>query len=48
MTWKYFGSACVVAAWIMNALGAPLLAILAGISLAITWKIYNSRERRQL
>ena len=46
MKWKFFGAACVLMGYLMNALGAPMPAIIAGIALSIAWNIVKSRERR--
>lgn len=42
--WKFFGASCVLAGSIANLLGAPFMAIIFGIILAIVVKVRFERN----
>ena len=43
MKWRYFLGACLLAAWVMLWLGAPLYTVLAGVVAAAAWNAYKKR-----
>jgi hypothetical protein len=48
MNWRFFTGACLLAAWLMSAMGAPLAAVAAGIGFAAIWNFQKLRTGARL
>jgi len=48
MKWKYFGAACVLAGYTLNAMGAPWYSVACGIALAVAWNLRKQTGARSL
>jgi hypothetical protein len=44
--WRYFVGACLVGAWTMLWMGAPLFTVLAGIAFAAAWNAFKKRGQK--
>jgi hypothetical protein len=43
MNWKYLCGGCVLGGALMLKAGAPLIAVLGGIAMAVVWNLWKKR-----